>query len=120
MLLDSNIIIYSILPQYSFLQKYISWQHFVSIISKVEVLGYHQITPNQIKNFTLCFDNLNVLNIDGDVIEKAIEIRQSKALKLGDSIVAATALINNFTIITRNEADFKNIPGLQVVNPFTI
>lgn len=83
-------------------------------------MGYHQITPHQIKNFTLCFDNLNILNIDDNVIEKAIEVRQSKALKLGDSIVAATALLNNLTLITRNEADFKNIPGLQVINPFTI
>lgn len=33
-----------------------------------------------------------------------------------DSLIAATALANDLTVVTRNIADF---PGLAVVNPFT-
>ncbi len=31
-----------------------------------------------------------------------------------------TALINNQTLITRNTSDFKNINGLQIVNPYDL
>jgi len=37
-----------------------------------------------------------------------------------DAIVAATALIHNFTLITRNTKDFKNIDAFQMVNPFEL
>ncbi|MFN4255246.1 MAG: hypothetical protein ACK4Q5_09595 [Saprospiraceae bacterium] len=38
-------------------------------------------------------------------------------MKLGDSIIAATALFVGAEIYTRNAADFEKIPGLKVVNP---
>lgn len=120
MLLDSNIIIYALDAQYPFLQQYISLGFFASDISRIEVLGYHNITPQQITDFTICFENLNVLTVDETVIEKAIEIHQARKMKLGDSIIAATALVNNLTLVTRNDADFANITGLQVFNPFVL
>jgi predicted nucleic acid-binding protein len=54
-----------------------------------------------------------------DVTQQTILLRrQYKKLKLGDAIIAATALVNNLTIITRNTSDFKNITDIKVVNPF--
>ncbi len=38
-------------------------------------------------------------------------------MKLGDSIVAATAVLNGLELYTRNVDDFNKIPGLRVVNP---
>lgn len=34
-----------------------------------------------------------------------------------DSLIAATALTHNLTLITRNEGDFKNT-GIEIVNPW--
>ena len=39
-------------------------------------------------------------------------------MKLPDAIIAATALNNNWTLVTRNEKDFKNI-NLDIYNPFS-
>jgi hypothetical protein len=39
-------------------------------------------------------------------------------MKLGDAIIAATALEYGVPLVTRNEGDFKHIVGLQVINPF--
>ena len=39
-------------------------------------------------------------------------------MKLGDAIIAATALEYGVPLVTRNEGDFKHITGLQVINPF--
>ena len=36
---------------------------------------------------------------------------------MGDSIIAATAEINNFDIYTHNVNDFKWILGLNVIDP---
>lgn len=35
-----------------------------------------------------------------------------------DSLIGATALRHDLTVVTRNDADFR-FPGLSVVNPFT-
>jgi predicted nucleic acid-binding protein len=33
-------------------------------------------------------------------------------------IIAATALVHDLPLVTRNEEDFKDVTGLRVVNPF--
>ena len=58
-----------------------------------------------------------LIYIDKLIEQKAINIRQHKKMKLGDSIIAATALVNNLTIVTRNESDFYGL-GLTIYNPF--
>ena len=38
-------------------------------------------------------------------------------MTLGDSIIAGTALLNNFELATNNEKDFSWIDGLTIINP---
>jgi toxin FitB len=38
-------------------------------------------------------------------------------MSLGDAIIAATALIYNLEIVTRNTADFTGIPNIKLTNP---
>ncbi len=40
--------------------------------------------------------------------------------KGGTAIIAATAVTYGIPLITRNEGDFKHIPGLDLRNPFAI
>ena len=51
------------------------------------------------------------------IINRAIELRKSYKTKLPDAIIAATALVNDFTLVTRNVKDFDKIKGLAVINP---
>ena len=41
-------------------------------------------------------------------------------IKLPDAIIAATALNNDFVLVTRNEQDFINIKNIQIFNPFNV
>lgn len=54
------------------------------------------------------------------IAAKTIEIRQKYKTKLPDAIIAATALVHNLTIISRNTADFKNIEGLKVLDLYNL
>jgi predicted nucleic acid-binding protein len=41
-----------------------------------------------------------------------------KAMPIKDSMIAATALVHNLTVVTRDTTDFRKA-GLKVLNPFT-
>jgi predicted nucleic acid-binding protein len=62
----------------------------------------------------------NVININDEIIEKTIKLRKSYKIKLPDAIIAATAISYGLTLVTRNTKDFKNIPGLKVINPYEL
>lgn len=61
-----------------------------------------------------------VIQLTSDIIAKTIEVRQRVRLKLPDAIIAATALLHDLKVVTRDTKDFKKVPGLTVVNPFDI
>jgi predicted nucleic acid-binding protein len=80
------------------------------------LLGF-SVVPQQIVSFV---KYANISNINSKVIDKTIEIRKTHKIKLPDAIIAATALVNNQTLLTRNIGDFKNIENLIVKNPYEI
>ncbi|KAA3616448.1 MAG: type II toxin-antitoxin system VapC family toxin [Calditrichaeota bacterium] len=118
MLLDSNIIIYAIKPEFDYLRKLIAdHSPAVSAISYLEVLGYHKITPTDKQDFAEFFNTSQIVPISHSVLVQAVKVRQQHKISLGDSIVAATAMLNNLTLITANVKDFKMIQDLKLMNP---
>jgi predicted nucleic acid-binding protein len=92
----------------------------VSAVTKIEVLGWINATKEQLQPLYDFMEIANVLPINEAVIEKTITLRQTKKIALGDAIIAATALTYNITLITRNTSDFKNIIGLNTINPHNL
>ena len=88
----------------------------VSFVTYIEFLGYKAVTQAN-KDFIAL---ATIIEIDKDIIDSCIELRKTSNIKLPDAIVAATALVNNLTIITNNEKDFENIQGLKFVNPYKV
>ena len=119
MLLDSNIIIIaSKLVQVkliSYLRNNEKNLH-TSIISQIEVLGYHQLKEVEkafLQNF---FNSIPILPLNEIVATKAIELRQRKPLSLADAIIAATALAYDLTLFTDNIKDYAGIKGLKLMS----
>lgn len=83
----------------------------------MEVLGYHRLTAVEQNYLNDVFKVLKTHEVDSTILDEAIRIRKAYNLKLGDSIVAATALVHGLELFTRNTADFLRIPGLTVVDP---
>ena len=117
MLLDSNIIIYSALPAHSSLLKLLQPGTFVSAVSLVEVLGFPRLANADKLSFEKFFAAATVLPIDQAVITEAINLRSQRTMKLGDSLVAATAVVHSLTLVTHNTKDFSWIAGLSVLDP---
>jgi predicted nucleic acid-binding protein len=92
----------------------------VSAVTKIEVLGWKNASKTQLQPLYEFMEIANILPINEAVIEKTITIRQTKKIALGDAIIAATALVYGLVIISRNTADFKNIQGLKVIDPYQL
>lgn len=121
-LLDTNILIYytqgleitknfvdNFTPQYSF---------NISILTKIEFLGWDKHTDDGFKKCKELIEHANIYQVDEAVSNKAIELKRRNKIKLADAIIAATALLNNLKLVTRNADDFKMLEGLEVVNVF--
>ncbi|MBW4667427.1 MAG: type II toxin-antitoxin system VapC family toxin [Cyanomargarita calcarea GSE-NOS-MK-12-04C] len=119
MLIDSNIIIYSAQPENPQIREYIALHApLVSVVSYVEVLGYHRLTETAREYFKEFFRAAEILPISQAVVEQAVELRQTRKMTLGDAIIAGTVLVHNLVLVTRNVEDFKWISQLQLLNPF--
>jgi len=118
MLLDSNIIIYASKPEHHTLREFIAANTpAVSAVSVVEVLGYHKLTAAEKALFEAFFQAATILPISDAVVVQAVRLRQQQKMTLGDSLIAAAALVFARTLVTHNIADFTWIPGLTLLDP---
>ena len=121
MLLDTNIVIYACQPGGGWLDPWTTHPDAaIASVTRIEALGFAGITPEE-ETALLDFINYSpIYALDDEVIEQAIQLRQQKKMKLGDAIIAATAVTYGIPLVTRNEDDFNHIPGLDLRNPFAI
>jgi len=88
----------------------------VSVVTKIEVLGFKASA----EHYKLLFNFMNdakVLDLTSNVVDLTISIRKEHKTKLPDAIIAATALVYDLILISRNVSDFKDIEGLKVIDP---
>jgi toxin FitB len=98
-LLDSNIIIYATAPENEWLRTWLEAEPFaISQISQIEVLGYHLITPEEIIDLEEFLYSSNIVPVTDGATKKAIALRQRRKMSLADSILAATALENDWIL----------------------
>jgi len=91
----------------------------ISVITYMEALGYQfDSTTEEIIINKLC-SNLKVIPLSDKIVQKVIEIKKSKKIKLPDAIISAKALIWDQALVTRNVSDFLNIDDkLKIIDPF--
>ena len=92
----------------------------LSIISKIELLGWKASSKQDEQIYTRFIKDSTLYHLTDEVIDKTIEIRKIYKLKTPDAIIAATALVNNMTLVSRNDADFQRVKHLKYVNPFRL
>ena len=124
-ILDTNTVIDYVgdkLPQISALamDKLVNEELNISIIVKIETLGFNgeDYEMQKLKDF---LSLAKIFYVEDSIAEETINLRKLyRKLKLGDAIIAATALTNNLTLISRNTKDFEDISGLTCINPYDL
>ena len=120
LLLDSNIVIFATKPNYDELRKYLSTSSLaVSAITYLEVMGYHLLQDEEKDLLGKFFNSIRVFQIDSQVIIAAVNLRQQRKMSLGDSLIAATALVYDSLLVTNNTSDFSWIEGLKLHDPIS-
>lgn len=121
-LIDTNAIndyLQELYPEKGLLKmdKVLSEEANISVITKIKILSYDPesgMLAGKIKTFV---NDSTVFELNEEVINTTIELRKKYRLKIGDAIIAATAQLYNFTLVTNNERDFNRVKGLKMLNP---
>lgn len=88
-----------------------SYQPAISIITEMELLCYKSTTENDIILINNFISNSVVYELDQQIKLKAIEVRKHFRLKLPDSIIAASALVNNHTLLAAMDPTLIKYPN---------
>ena len=118
MLLDSNLIIYASRPQHAALRTFIAREvPSVSAISKIETLGYPDLTEAETQFLEAFFEAAEALPVSQSAITEAIQLRQERRMSLGDALIGGTALSHDLRLATHNTEDFDWIEELEIIDP---
>ena len=121
-IIDSNVIIDYTgcqLPQKGsdFVEHLFNTDFLISVVVKIEVLGFDDV-PDKLLAVEEFINSATIIALDDLITEQTILLRRKyKKIKLPDAIIAATAVVNNLILITRNSKDFENIQELKILNP---
>ena len=123
-LIDTNIAIYFLegvlpAPSLPFIRSVFSTNVNLSVITQIELLGWNFSDAQSATVAESFVKQAAVYPLDEPVVGQTISLRRQHKIKLPDAIIAATALVYGFTLVSRNDKDFLTIPGLLYRNPFT-
>lgn len=102
------------------LNQFFDGEYHLSVINKIELLGYPELDQNEEEKFNLLIEYSVLHQIGDKIIEKTISIRKKQRIKHPDALIAATCIVNGLKLLTLNTKDFENIPGLRVIQPETM
>jgi len=91
----------------------------ISVISQIEVLRFNDTPENEavLEEFI----NMSKIHpLSNNIVERTIKLCKQIKIKLPDAIIAATAIVEGYTLVTRNIDDFKKISVLELLNPWDI
>lgn len=121
-LLDTNILIYyfnddpAVQPIFEEIQAGDA-VGFYCPISWVELLCYPDLTEAEANLMREFLRTLSCVLLMESVLERAAEIRRNYRVRLADALIAACALAEGCTLVTRNVNDFRRVDGLSILNP---
>jgi predicted nucleic acid-binding protein len=95
-----------------------SEQPVISAITEIELLCWKTATEKDLEVLNGFIEDSLVIELEQAIKIKTANIRKSHKIKLPDAIIAATALVYDLTLISRNTSDFIHIDGIKLLDPF--
>ena len=90
----------------------------VSIITVIELLGYPRLTRQDETRIQSLLSGFTVVAVDERIAGQAVVLKRRHGVKTPDAIIAATALLENACLVTRDQALLDKVPEIESLNPF--
>lgn len=91
---------------------------YLSVITEAELYAGKSTRINEKKiEIILHLARYQIIELDRKTAKLAGEIRRDCDVLLVDALIAATAILNHCTLVTRNIKHFAKIPKLKVLKP---
>ncbi len=105
----------------SFMDTLVDNDSKVSFITKIELLVWNPPIAEDIRVREEFLAGSEIHFINDEIINRAIQIRKATHIRLPDAVIAATAIYNDYVLLSTNDNDFnKVVPmGLKYLNPET-
>lgn len=87
---------------------------YVLVMTEIELFSLKNIDQIEINNIETILETTFNVPIDSRVARLAAKLRREFNLKIPDSAIAATTLLTNTILVTRNTKDFRKIPDLKL------
>jgi predicted nucleic acid-binding protein len=123
---DTNTVIYYLQQQFppnaeKFMDESLKdAQPCISAITEIELLCWKTAIEKDLEVLRDFISNTLVIELERPIKLKTADIRKEHKIKLPDAVIAATAVIYDLILITRNVSDFKNIPELKIIDPYNL
>ncbi len=112
-LVDTNFIIH-LTQSNPLINPFLDEQLAISFISEMELLGVFSISKSHKVFIQSVIKSCTLFELNQSIKLISIDLKQKYKLKLPDSIIAATAIYYNLTLIT-SDADFNKIIELELI-----
>jgi hypothetical protein len=90
----------------------------ISAITEIELLCWKAASVKDEEILHRFIQDVQVIEIEPAIKLATANIRKQYKIKLPDAIIAATAIVYGYTLVTRNVEDFNKIDGLVIINPY--
>lgn len=90
------------------------------LLQNWNLLGYNFESTGTEESTKKFINTSTIYQISPEVEIETINLRKTTKMKLPDAIIAATAIVNKFTLISANTKDFKSVISLNLLNPFEL
>jgi predicted nucleic acid-binding protein len=113
-LLDTNAVLY-LLNGDETLAVFLTGQEIcISIITEIELLSFRKITEVERNKLVHFISLIQVLPLNDQVKNHAIEIRKTSQLKIPDSIIAGTSMAFQIPVLS-SDKQLKTVKEIQLV-----
>lgn len=109
-LLDTNTFIYAINRKLALPSNF----YAASVITKMELLSWPSLEDEDEIQLRSVLQSLAIIELSESIQDVAIKIRRNTSLKLPDSIISATAITGEFTLVTDDDKLRKRHVGKAI------
>lgn len=89
----------------------------ISAITEIELLCWKTASKKDLEVIHNFINDAIVFELEKEIKLKTAEIRKTHKIKLPDAVIAATTLVYDLILLTRNTKDFQNMQGLKQICP---